>query len=323
MLKLGLPSTKKTIGPKVFLRRLKKSIENQHLAKIYHFFNPFHDVGLYSSNARNIYGKPYIVRIDGIYFDKMETLGSNSEKNKPIFDAIKNANGIIFQSEYNKKQLELFYGDISAKNIIINNGAFINTSKNSYRKELNLNNNDKIIICSAHWRAHKRLKSIIQVFYKLKLEINNLKLIILGKNAQFKEAPDIIYAGEIEPNELYKYYKSANLLLDLSWIDNCPNTFVEAIANGLPVVCSNQGGTKELVEKTNAGIISDCDEDIVLGEYLDLYNPPDPDINKVSKDVLSILNNYGSYKDNINYNAVDINSIAVKYIEFIRLASNY
>ncbi len=315
-----MPSTKKNGGPKVFLRRLKRSIKRQHLAQTCHFFNPFHDMGLYNSVARNIYKKPYVVRIDGIFFDKNETLGNNTEKNKPIFEAIKNANGIIFQSEFDKKLVELFYGKINKDNIIINNGAEVNTKNISYRKGLNLPDK-RIILCSSYWRKHKRLDSIVEVINNLNITENNYHLVILGNNADSfvkNDNKNITVIGHIEPENLYKYYKSSDLYIHIPWIDHCPNTLVEAIANSTPVVTSNQGGTKELVEITNAGIVSECDKEIKLGEYVDLYNPPEPDINLIVNDILKIFENYEYYKKGINTKAVNINEVAKRYIHFIK-----
>jgi len=41
--------------------------------------------------------------------------------------------------------------------------------------------------------------------------------------------------------------------------------------------------------------------EITFGEYVDLYNPPDPKIDIVVQNVLQILNNYNVYKQNIQY----------------------
>jgi glycosyltransferase involved in cell wall biosynthesis len=319
MLNIGLPSTKENAGPKIFLRRLKRTVKKNKMAKTCHFLNPFHDIGLYNSIARNFYNKPYIVRIDGIYFDNMEIAGNNEEKNKPIFEAIKKANGIIFQSEFDKKLIKSFYGDINKQNTIINNGVEKNLKNVSYREELNFPDK-KIVLCSSNWRKHKRLDAIVEVIKKINNIENKYHLIVVGDNSDaFVEKSDnnITLVGHIEPENLYKYYKSSDLYIHIPWIDHCPNTLVEAIGNGVPVVTSNQGGARELVEKTNAGIISQCDDDIAIGEYIDLYNPPKPDVETIADDILKIFGNYLHYKNNINCEPVNIDNVARQYINFI------
>jgi len=319
MINIGIPSTRPHNGPKIFLSRLKRAVKKNKMAKTCHFLNPFHDIGLYSSVARNIYNKPYVVRIDGIYFDNMKIAGNNEEKNKPIFESIKNANGIIFQSEFDKKLIESFYGKIEKHNIIINNGAEINNINITYRDELKLPNK-RIILCSSNWRKHKRLSSVVKVIEEINSIENKYHLVILGANSgEFvkENNKNITVIGHIEPEKLCKYYKSSDLYIHIPWIDHCPNTVVEAIANDVPVVTSNQGGTKELVEKTNSGIVSECDDDITIGEYVDLYNPPKPNINIIANDILKIFKNYQHYKNNINNELVDIDYIARQYVDFI------
>ena len=74
-------------------------------------------------------------------------------------------------------------------------------------------------------------------FFKLKSKIRKLKLIILGNYNKKITDPDIFVAGNISPDHLPEWYRSANLYIHLSWIDQNPNTLVEAIACGLPSIC--------------------------------------------------------------------------------------
>ena len=46
---------------------------------------------------------------------------------------------------------------------------------------------------------------------------------------------------------MYSLYKSSKYLLHLAWLDHCPNTVVEAISQGCPVICTDSGGTADLV----------------------------------------------------------------------------
>ena len=101
-IKIGFPSLKKDIGPKIFLRRLKENIEQKKLGRICHFLNPIHDIDIFTSVARNYYGKPYVLRIDGIYLDEKDLSGGHHSRNKAIFRSIKRAAGVIFQSRFNK-----------------------------------------------------------------------------------------------------------------------------------------------------------------------------------------------------------------------------
>ena len=104
-------------------------------------------------------------------------------------------------------------------------------------------------------------------------------------------------------------------------MDHCPNTVVEAIANGLPVLCSNQGGTREIVEGASAGIVSECDTEVDLFK-LNLYEPPEPDWDQLIQSAQHLFDNYEEYCQRINRNLVDIDAVAKKYVNFIKNCFN-
>ena len=57
-------------GPATFFSNLVTTIRKEKIAKLVSPLNPLQHIGLYSSVARSIFGFPYILRIDGIYYDK-------------------------------------------------------------------------------------------------------------------------------------------------------------------------------------------------------------------------------------------------------------
>jgi glycosyltransferase involved in cell wall biosynthesis len=130
-----------------------------------------------------------------------------------------------------------------------------------------------------------------------------------------KKDPDIILADTISHDMLPQWYRTANIYLHLSWIDQNPNTLVEAIACGLPSLCTNNGGTRELIEKTNSGIVSYVDENYNY-QLVDYYNPPKPNYDILIKDFMEIYNNYKEYKNNINTAPIDLTEAAKKYLNF-------
>ena len=74
----------------------------------------------------------------------------------------------------------------------------------------------------------------------------------------------------------------------------------EAIACGLPSICTNNGGNKELIENCNAGIVSNADKEYQF-ELVDYYNPPKPNLEVLEKDFFTIYENYSFYKNRIKF----------------------
>ncbi len=307
----------KKIGPYIFLERISKKFKKNGI-NLTNKFDPFYDFAIFANTNKSIYKKPYFLRIGGIFFDKKNTAINTFEANKEIFESIDNSAGTIFVSEFTKNLVKKFHKNLKVPNVVINNSVPLNlfSSKgNNLRDKLKLKSNDFVIITSAVWRRHKRLNEIIKLFYKLKTEINNLKLIILGEYNLKKIEPDIILAGNIEHYNLPEWYRTANVYIHLSWIDHSPNTLVEAIACGLPSLCTNNGGTHELIEKTNSGIVSNADKNYDY-QLVDYYNPPEPNYDLLTNDFMKLYNDYEFLKKRINTEPIDISKAALKYLNF-------
>ena len=312
-------------GPQVFMHRLTKAFDQEKIFKINSLLLPNYDFGLFSVTKAGVYDIPYFLRLDGLYIDNKNTKVNSNLENQKIFDSITNAKGIIFQSEYCKQITEKLYpNQINQPSIVINNGVpldIFNPFGNNFRSKLNLHKNEKLLITSAHWRRHKRLQETIKLINILN-EGNHdqYKLIILGKtNLQkiYSNNKNLIFAGEIEPHNLATWYRTADVYIHLAWIEPAGNTQNEAIGCGLPVVCSNNGGLKETVIRANAGLVSLTDN-IFDYNFVDYYNPPEPNYSNLLRDVKYIFNNLDLFKSKIKYNEVDINLVAKNYEKFIK-----
>lgn len=312
-------------GPEVFLKRLSESIKKQGLATQRQTTKSFYDIALFKIRSKSEYDRPFILRVDGIYYDINNTLGDSDIMNSPIFKSIDEASGVVFISEFCKESVEKFHKKILKPNIVIHNAVdiekFSPTGKD-FRKKLNINKNDKVIILSSHWRRHKRLKEGVILFKRLQKIINNMKLLVLGGDPDYVVKDDsIIYAGEIKPNDLPRWYRTGDLYLHLAWIEPCGNTQIEAMACGLPVVCTNNGGIGETVIRANGGIVSQADEEFKFNK-IDYYNPPEPNYEILINDIVKIFQDYDNYKNNIDYKKLDINYAARKYIDFMKQVYN-
>ncbi len=318
-LTIGLPNLSKAEGPKIFLSRLKKCFIKNHLAKTTNVLWPFYDIGLFNSIDRSYYGKPYILRLDGIAIDSKETRGRNDHVNIPIFNSIKKAAGLVYQSKFNKELIETFSDIKTQPSCIIHNGVdlehFSPTGEN-HRKRLGIPDDHIVLLTSSSWRPHKRLSDIIRIFMILCEQYCHLHLIILGKIQEDIPTHNRIHcSGFISPAQLPGWYRSADIFIFLSWLDTCPNTVVEALASGLPVVCTDQGGTKELIHLTNGGIVAKADQPYDFG-LVDLYSPPQPDYAVIIDAILTIVADIKGYKAMIDTRNVDILYVAENYISF-------
>lgn len=309
-------------GPATFMQRLRQSIERQGLAKISLFINPLTDINIYTNVVRNPWRRPYVLRVDGISFDLALGSEENARRNNLTFASIDSAVGVVFQANFSRDLVANFHGLPACPYTIIPNGVeltYFSPSGQNYRNSLGISTDALVFLSSAKWRTHKRLDAVIKVFVQFQETTSKpAHLIILGKLDHVPdEIPDRVHlTGHIPPEDLPAWYRSADLFLFLSWLDNCPNSVAEALACGLPVVCSNQGGTRELVEITRGGIVVEADQPFTF-QPLELYRPPQPDPDLVLRGVLEAVERQHELSAAIDRKAIDIDVVAQRYVAFL------
>jgi glycosyltransferase involved in cell wall biosynthesis len=294
-----------------FFSRLSLEIAEKGYAKLVSPYNSRQDMGLYSSVSRGLPWHPFVLRIDGIYFDQRETYGSNRKLNKKIFKSIDRAAGIIFQSAFSRQLVESHYGELPCPATVILNGAPLqNMNRVASGKS-------KAIVCSANWRPNKRLNAIVNAVRELRKQID-CELYVLGKTPGNTVASDsfVHYIGEVSPSDVDNYLGQADLFIHLAWLDPCPNSVVEALVHGVPVLCSNRGGTPELVRATGLGVVVDCDPEVNLGDLVDYHKPPQPDLALIVSKAAEMLD---SPSDSFyELSSLDIGNVAKDYVTFCK-----
>lgn len=312
------------IGPNIFLERLSKSLKKLD-CKLTSRFDPFYDIGLFAIKNKSFFKKPYVIRIGGIFFDEYNTIINTTDENNKIFNSINSSSGVVFVSEFTKTLVKKFYPSFNKENIVINNSVCLKEFTplgENLREKFGFNKKSFVIVVSAAWRRHKRLKETIKFFKILKNKFRNLKLLIIGEQKENYNDDDIFFAGKIKPENLPKYYRTGNLYLHLAWIEQNANTQVEALACGLPSICSNNGGNKETIINCNGGIVCETDSEYNFN-LIDYYNPPEPNYENLIKSFNEIYMNYNIYKNQINFNPIDINLASEKYYDFLKKCANF
>ncbi len=242
-----------------------------------------------------------ILRLDGLI---MNTRWDYKSKNKKILKAIKQSDGIIYQGKFCRDAYNKFLNIDKRPYDIIPNGA----SPNEFLKR----EPKDFFIANCKWRPHKRLKEIIKS-YLLALDMGlKSDLIITGKPDYKKNHFNIKYLGWQKYKKLKELLSNAIASFHLTWLDWCPNSMIESIISGCPIIYTKYGGQIELGEVSGIGI-KDTQQKFNL---IDLYSPPKIDRKKVAEAMLFLEENknkkYYVRKD------LDIKIICKKYIKFFK-----
>ena len=230
-------------GRQGFLAMLADELEKNHKCRIVDEKSSA-DIHLNSISGNVKKGAINFLRVDGIYYDH-----ERLSKNKSIVKSAKSHNHVIFQSMFSKMNFEKITGT-SVSSSVIFNGA-------QRRAQSSPEENNIIIGCSAKWRVNKRLDGLISAIGMARSKSGkDIRLKIVGDPDC--AIPNFCFStGHIDNKMVQKELSSCSCFAHICHIESCPNSVVEALVCGLPVICNNIGGTRELVG--NDGVISEID----------------------------------------------------------------
>lgn len=140
----------------------------------------------------------------------------------------------------------------------INTEVFRPIDAENYRHSLGIEPEWKVVLFVAD-SLNNRRKGIVYLLRALQGIETEITLISVGSGEIEHEMPDnikYISLGRIEDESLMaKIYSAANLFVIPSLMDNLPNTVIESLCCGTPVVGFPVGGINDMVNNTN-GILA-------------------------------------------------------------------
>lgn len=256
---------------------------------------------------------PKVLRVDGLSFDKSPEAFEHSLKKSR--KSVKKANAIIWQSKFCRKMLSQLFDTYGKRETVIFNGG----NKTSFGFPDPTTLYKRNVLLSAHWykkgheRTSKRLKESLEIIQEYIRNRKDVCFWIAGETNYRHNHPQVVNLGHISQPELDKYINVCNCMLCLAYYDWCPNSVVEALCGGLPVICSNNSGVAEIVGE-NGGTVLDLDKPLELNDmYLYKKHPPRVDREKVFK----ALDYYCANRIRVYKPELHIENIAKQYKQFL------
>ena len=254
-------------GPNSFAGRLAKRLADVGCDIVDH--NDEYDCMLAFIEPRSMPrpGSRLIQRLDGIWFKPEEF----EIKNRNIKKFYEKSDHVIFQSNFDKEMIEHHWGP-SRHSSVIHNGINLDKVEITDLQIREIRNRfERIFVSSASWHRQKRLKENTDLFLKIAGSDEKACFIVMGRNPDHLVShPRIFYTGEVDHDICLQIYRVSDWMIHLAWLDHCPNVVVEAISQGCPVICTNSGGTSEIV-RDNGVIIPEIKD--YKFELLDYDNP--------------------------------------------------
>lgn len=252
-----------------------------------------------------------VVRIDGIWFKPEEF-----ENNRHIKRAYQSFDTVIWQSEFDREMTQKWFG--KRDGYVIPNGIGLKQAK-PYPFPDNFDDfpkKHKYFVCASNWHGQKRLPDNIKLFKKIRADLRaqdiDSTLLVLGevpddvwdeikKVYPFPSPERIAWLGNKSHEVCMSIYARCDYMIHLAWLDHCPNVVIEALSQDCPVICTDSGGTSEIVKDNGIVIPETTPYEFDLLDYdkpyaldLDSFVLPDepPKVNNNYLDIEMVARRY-------------------------------
>jgi len=221
--------------------------------------------------GKNTNAKKIIYMAHGFHFFENSSL-----KSKIIY---KNMEKIL--SKYTDKIITINSEDFNAAkkfklkengNVYIVNGIGVDTAKikntnidtTLKRKEFGISEDKCIVLTIGEFIKRKNYETTIKAFSNLKDD--NYILIICGRGKLENDLKQMVKNLNVENKVIFAgFRKDINEIIKMSDIfifpsfqEGLPVAVMEAMAGGLPVVCSNVRGNRDLIKNNDGGFVIEC-----------------------------------------------------------------
>ncbi len=143
------------------------------------------------------------------------------------------------------------------------------------RARFGIGETDRVVVYVGRFVEAKGLRELMSAFRSMAAQDPALKLVLIGDGVM-KDALDeligqsgaadrVVMVGGVPPATVAQWICASDVLTLPSWSEGYPNVVVEALACGRPVVATDVGGTRELVNDDTGLLIPPRDVEALSG----------------------------------------------------------
>ena len=239
------------------------------------------------------------------------------------------ADAIAYQSNFSKDWWEKERGKTNCPNVVIHNGVDLSTFKpvdldNFYKNETRLLLVEGSLLGGYEFGLENGIYLANELASKTNIE-KRIELVVAGKvpNAlqnywenwvEENKSTDLLkirWIGVVEHNKIHQVYQDADLLYSADINAACPNSVIESLASGTPVIGFDTGALSELLDD-NGGVV------VPYGGSPWKVDPPD--IPLLAENANIILNNLDFYRESARRrakSAFDLEKMVDLYVQLL------
>ncbi|MFA5908669.1 MAG: glycosyltransferase family 4 protein [Vicinamibacterales bacterium] len=216
-------------------------------------------------------GIPIVHNQNGVFY-KAWYAGDWQAQNRQMAQPYHAADWVFYQSEFCRRAADLFLGPREGAGEILYNAVDTGRFSPSPGGAPGSDGYRFLVTGKIGNHLYYRLESTIAGLRVARARGLDARLTIAGwieleargraeaLAASLGVADSVTFTGPYGQQQAPDIYRAADAYVMTKHNDPCPNTVIEALASGLPVLYSDSGGTPELVG-TSAGVALPCAED--------------------------------------------------------------
>ena len=141
------------------------------------------------------------------------------------------------------------------------------------RTKYGISDSDVLMLNLGRLGNEKNVEELVDFCAKAQNDVTNLKFLIVGDGparAMLEELTEklnmkdkIIFAGRVDPKEVQKYYQLGDIFVSASTSETQGLTYVEAAANGLPLLCRKDPCLDEVITQGENGYAYETEEEFL------------------------------------------------------------
>ena len=143
--------------------------------------------------------------------------------------------------------------------------------RHNFRKSLGIDDNAKVIVTVSRISKEKSIRELINFFPSLLEKMPDIKLLIVGdgpdkkhlekQTEQLHLKENIIFAGRIPAEDVWRYYNAGDIFVSASTFEVHSMSYLEALAQGLPLLCRADDALIGVLEHNYNGMIYHLEEE--------------------------------------------------------------
>lgn len=130
----------------------------------------------------------------------------------------------------------------------------------------------------------KNIRGILRVFHRLRQAGRDIRLTIVGTGPDYDAVrayarregleEGVTYTGMLMPEQVNEVFRQSQLFVLFSHIENAPVVISESLAVGCPILSSDVGGIREMVNADCGQLVPTGDEDALYRAWCDMLDHP-------------------------------------------------